>query len=228
MTSIPASVHRATVPAAPKSTSSGCAVMERIRAISASSSTPAILAGLIERPALARTRLFRAGWLSGAGCGAVASDGGCAVGAGDLAGAVGVDGQGPAEFVQDDVVVPPAVAFEVVQAGVAAVCAVDHVVGFAAGGGLVAAAGVLAVLVPQGDQAAQVGRDLVGLADIEGEGGPGEGLAEQVAAQHRRGAAGPGDDLQDLGQDLVLQLGQGVRGRGGLLGMAGRGTGQAG
>src|SRR5580693_2274514 len=102
-----------------------------------------------------------AGWLPGAGWGAVASDGGGAVGAGDLAGAVGVDGQGPAEFVQHHVVVPPAVPFEVVQAGVAAVCAVDHVVGFAPGRGLVAAAGVLACLVPQGDQAPQVGRDLV-------------------------------------------------------------------
>jgi len=40
---------------------------------------------------------------------------------------------------------------------------VDHVVGLAPGGGLVAAAGVLAGLVPQGDQAAQVQRDVVGL-----------------------------------------------------------------
>ncbi|HJY65282.1 MAG TPA: hypothetical protein VJ254_01025 [Streptosporangiaceae bacterium] len=87
-----------------------------------------------------------------------------AVGALDLAGAVGVDGQGPAEFVQDDVVVPPAVIFEVVQAGVAAVGSVLDVVGFAAGGGLVAAAGELARLVPQRDQAAQVQGDVVGLA----------------------------------------------------------------
>jgi hypothetical protein len=43
------------------------------------------------------------------------------VGALDLAGAVGVDGEGPAEFVQDDVVVPPAIVLEVGQAGVAAV-----------------------------------------------------------------------------------------------------------
>src|ERR1700733_536200 len=85
----------------------------------------------------------------GAGWGAVAVDG-LAVGAGDLAGAVGVDGQDPAEFVQDDVVVPPAVALEVGQAGVPAVVAVDHVVGFAAGRGLVAAAGALACLVPAG------------------------------------------------------------------------------
>ena len=45
MTSIPASVHRAIVPAAPKSTSSGCAVMERTLLMSVSSSTPAILTG---------------------------------------------------------------------------------------------------------------------------------------------------------------------------------------
>src|SRR5271170_3572156 len=109
MTSIPASVHRAIVPAAPKSTSSGCAVMVRIRAISASSSTPAILAGPIEHPALVQGPIVRgSGWLPGAGWGAVAADD-RAVGALDLAGAVGVDGQGPAEFVQDDVVVPPAV-----------------------------------------------------------------------------------------------------------------------
>jgi hypothetical protein len=66
-----------------------------------------------------------------------------AVGAGDLAGAVGVDGQGPAEFVQDDVVVPPAIIFEVGEAGVAAVGAVGDVVGFAGRGGLVAAARML-------------------------------------------------------------------------------------
>jgi hypothetical protein len=91
-----------------------------------------------------------------------------AVGAGDLAGAVGIDGEGPAEFVQDDVVVPPAVVLEVGRAGVAAVFAVDHVVGFAAGRGLIAAAGVLAVLVPQRHQAAQMEGNLVGLLIVYG------------------------------------------------------------
>ncbi|HJY57491.1 MAG TPA: hypothetical protein VJ418_14010 [Streptosporangiaceae bacterium] len=98
-----------------------------------------------------------------------------AVGALDLAGAVGVDVQGPAEFVQDDVVVPPVV-LEVVQAGVPAVGAVGDVVGFAGCGGLAAAAGVLARLVPQGDQAAQVEGDVVGLPDVEGREGPARGL----------------------------------------------------
>jgi hypothetical protein len=68
---------------------------------------------------------------------------GLAVGALDLAGAVGVDGQGPAQFMQHDVVVPPAVVLEIGQAGVAAVGAVGDVVGFTAGGGLVAAARML-------------------------------------------------------------------------------------
>src|SRR5579862_4187493 len=153
---------------------------------------------------------------------------GFAVGAGDVAGAVGVDGQLPAEFVQDDVVVPVAVVFEVGQAGGAAVFAVDHVVGFALGGGLITAAGVLAVLVPQGDQAAQVDRDVVGLADVEREGRPGQGLAEQVAAQEGGGAAGAGDDLEDLAEDLLLQVGERVGDGGGERGAAGRGAGQAG
>src|ERR1700719_1132096 len=122
------------------------------------------------------------GWFPGAGGRAVAADG-LPVGALDLAGAVGVGGQGPAEFVKHDVVVPPAVVLEVSEAGVAAVFAVGDVVGFAAGRGLVAAAGELACLVPQRDQPPQVEGYLVGLPDIQREGGAGEGLAEQVAAQ---------------------------------------------
>jgi hypothetical protein len=72
----------------------------------------------------------------------VAADG-LAVGAGDLAGAVGVDVQGPAEFVQDDVMMPPAVIFEVSETGVTAVGDVLDVVGFTGGCGLVTAARML-------------------------------------------------------------------------------------
>jgi hypothetical protein len=75
-----------------------------------------------------------------------------------------MDGQGPAEFVQDHVMVPPTVVLEVSEAGVAAVRPVLDVVGFTAGRGLVAATGVLAVLIPQRDQAPQVEGDVVGLA----------------------------------------------------------------
>src|SRR6202050_5438853 len=51
---MPASVHCATVPAAPKSTSSGCAVMDRIRAMAASAGTSAILTGHLWAAASAR------------------------------------------------------------------------------------------------------------------------------------------------------------------------------
>ena len=85
-------------------------------------------------------------------------------GAGDLAGAVRVHGQRPAQLVQHHVVMPPAVILQIRQAGPAAVGPVHHVVRLAPGGRLVTAAGVLAGLVAQRDQPPQVGRDLVGLA----------------------------------------------------------------
>ena len=137
--------------------------------------------------------------------------------AGDLAGAVRVGGQGPAQLVQQYVVVPPAVVLEVSEAGAPAVGPVDHVVRLASGGGLIAAAGVLAGLVPQRDQAAQVHRDVVGLADVQRKRRAVQALAEQVTAQERGHSARTGDDLQDLAQDLLLQPGQRLGHCGGLL-----------
>ncbi len=58
---------------------------------------------------------------------------------------------------------PVTVKLQVRQAGVPAVLAVHHMMWLAAGGGLGAAAGELAPLVPQGDQPAQVDGDVVGL-----------------------------------------------------------------
>jgi hypothetical protein len=63
--------------------------------------------------------------------------------------------------------VPPAIVFQVGEAGGAAVGPVDDVVRFAPGGGLVAAARMLAALVPQGHQAAEVDRDVVGLVQCQ-------------------------------------------------------------
>jgi hypothetical protein len=107
--------------------------------------------------------------------------------------------------------VPPAKILQISEAGGAAVGAVDHVVRFAPRGGLITAAGMLAALVPQRHQAPQVDGDVVGLADVQRERGSGQGLAEEVAAQEGGQAAGSGDDLDDPGQDLLLQPAQRLR-----------------
>jgi hypothetical protein len=65
----------------------------------------------------------------------------------------------------------------------------------------------------------------LGLADVQRDGRAAEGLAQELAAQEGGGGAGAGDDLQDLGDDLVLQAGQRL---GGQLGLPGRAAGQPG
>src|SRR5579875_3323623 len=135
---------------------------------------------------------------------AVAADD-LAAGAAGLAGPVGMHDQPPAQPVQQDVVVPVTGVFEPGEAGVAAVAAVHHVVRLAAGGGLVAAAGEPAALVAQRHQPPQVHRDLVRLADVQRQRGAIEAFPEQVAAQEGRDPARAGDDLEHLGQDLLLQ-----------------------
>jgi hypothetical protein len=75
-----------------------------------------------------------------------------------------MEDQLPAHLVQDHEVVPMTVVLQAGQTGPAAVRAVHHVVRLASGRGLVAAAGELAMLVPQRDQPAQVEGDVVGLA----------------------------------------------------------------
>ena len=90
--------------------------------------------------------------------------------------------EGPAELMQHDVVVPPAEVLEVREAGAATVDEVLDVVRLAADGGLVTAAGILAGLVPQGDQAAEVDRDVIGPPDVQGEGRPVQALTQKIAA----------------------------------------------
>ena len=104
-------------------------------------------------------------------------------------------------------VVPVAIVLEVGEAGAAAVLPVNHVVRFAAGGGLVTAAGILARLVPQRHQAAQMDGDIVGPPYIQRQRGSVQALTQQVPAQERGDPAGAGDDLEDLAQDLMLQVG---------------------
>jgi hypothetical protein len=68
----------------------------------------------------------------------------------------------------------------------------------------------------------------LGLADVQRDGRAAEGLAQELAAQEGGGGAGAGDDLQDLGDDLMLQPGQRLGGHGGQLGLPGRAAGQPG
>ena len=75
------------------------------------------------------------------------------VGAGDLASAVRMGGQRPAQLVQQDVVVPVTVVLEVGEAGAAAIGPVNYVVRLTAGGGLVAAAGMLPLSTQEAEQA---------------------------------------------------------------------------
>lgn len=64
-----------------------------------------------------------------------------------------MDGQGPAQLMQDHVMVPPTVIFEILEAGVAAVGSVLDVVGLTAGRGLVAAARMLPQSTQETEQA---------------------------------------------------------------------------
>ena len=72
-----------------------------------------------------------------------------AVRAADLAGAVGMNGQFPAEPVQYDMVMPGAVTLEIGEAGGATVSSMPHVVGLAGCPGLIAAAKSLAARWPR-------------------------------------------------------------------------------
>jgi hypothetical protein len=93
-------------------------------------------------------RLGASAWwaLSGVGGRAVAVQDFGAVGAAGGGGAVGVEGDGLAQLV-DGYMVVEAVESAAVDAGLAAVGQVGHMVHFAGGGGLVATAGPPAVLV---------------------------------------------------------------------------------
>ena len=61
--------------------------------------------------------------------------------------------------------------------------------------------------------------DVVGLPDIQRQRRPGQRLAQQVPAQERGHPTGPGDRLQHLAQDLLLQPSEEFGGRGSLGGL---------
>ena len=120
-------------------------------------------------------------------------------------GTVGVGGDLPAEAVDVDVVVCPAEQAQIAEASRAALAAGVQVVWFALAGGAVAAAGPLALAVAEDDGAAQVVRDMVGIAEVEGEGRAAERAAELLGAQEPGEAVGAGQRLDGHGQQGALQ-----------------------
>src|SRR5450755_4257221 len=89
--------------------------------------------------------------------------------------------------------------------GDAAAALVPQVVDLAGRGGLVAAAGPLAELVPKLDRVADRGRDVVAVPDIQGQTRAGQAGAELLAAQEAGQPAGTGDQGDSLADDGAFE-----------------------
>src|SRR6202041_4147698 len=140
-----------------------------------------------------RARAVRCrGVLPGAGGGAVAVQDFAAVGVPGGGGAVGVQDQGPAPPVDHDLVVEKTQQDALPGAGVAAVGFVLDVVHLARGGGLGAAAGPAAVLVPEHHRVADPGRDRAGVPDVQRQAPAGQPRAQLAGAQEAGQPAGTG------------------------------------
>ena len=100
----------------------------------------------------------------------------------------------------------------VFSAGLAAVGLVPDVVHLARRGGLVAAASPPAVLVAQGDGVADPGRDGLGVADVQRQARAAQPGAELPAAQERRQPARPGQQVDGLADNGLLEGLPGPRG----------------
>ena len=98
-----------------------------------------------------------------------------------------------------------------VHAGGAAVGQVGHMMHLTRRGGLVAAAGPPAVLVAQDDRAADRGRDLGAVPDVQGQRRPGQPGAEQPGPQERGQPARAGHQVHGLADDRVPEYLQGLR-----------------
>jgi hypothetical protein len=99
--------------------------------------------------------------------------------------------------------------------GDAAAALVPQVVDLAGRGGLVAAAGPLAELVPQLDRVADRGRDVVAVPDIQGQARAGQAGAELLAAQEAGQPAGARDQGDGLADDEPFEGLAAEPGRGG-------------
>ena len=135
-------------------------------------------------------------------------------------GAVGVEHDGPAHLVNRHLMVERAEQDAVLDAGLAAVRLVGDMVHLAGRGGLVAAAGPPAMLVPQDDRAADRGRDVLADPDVQRQARPAEPGTQLPAPQEARQAARTRDQVDRFADDGLLE---GLPGAGGVL--AGRGVG---
>ncbi len=161
-------------------------------------------------------RLCRCGWC-------VAVQDVASVGAVCFGGAVGVQDDLPAPPVDADVVVELAHENTIADTGVAAVFLMVDVVDVAPGGGP-PAAGPGAPLVAQQDRAADVGGDVLGVADVQGEAGGVVGGGQQAGAQHGGEPARAGHEVDGEPGDGVPQCGVRLRGQPGTA-AAGAGAG---
>src|SRR5579864_2640414 len=177
------------------------------------------------------------GMLPGPGGGSVAAEDFGAVGAAGGGSAVRVQGDGPAPLVNRNVVVEKTEQRAIPHRGGAAVGLVGQVVHLTRGGGLVAAAGPAAVLVPQDDRAADRGRDVRAAAHVQRQRRAGQPGAELVLAEEGGQTAGAGDQVHGPADDRVLEHLPGlparlrarvIADRGLILGGRGRGSGLAG
>src|SRR6185437_3826488 len=137
---------------------------------------------------------------------------------------VGIDDQGPAESVDHYLVVVGVQEHAADQAGLTAVGFVRGVMDLAGAGGLVAAAGPLAVPAAEPGGMADPRRDGPGVPDVQGQAGAAEAAAELAAAQEAGQAAEAGQQFGGLADDGLLQgLPRPVGGDGGqhLAGSAG-------
>src|ERR1700684_1802629 len=117
------------------------------------------------------------------------------VGAVGGGGAVGMENDGPAPLVDHDVVVIPAEKPAVVEAGLAAVGLGSGVVDLACRGGLVAAVGEPAVLVPRGHRGADRGGDVPADPDVQRQAGGAEASPELLGGAGRGPRPGGGPQL---------------------------------
>ncbi len=116
-------------------------------------------------------------------------------------GAVRVQDQRPAPPVDDDVMVEPAQEHAILDAGFPAASPVLDVVDFTCGGGLPAATGPLAVLVPEPHRVPDPGRDVLTEPDVQRQARPTE--PGPSWRRRRNDASPPGPDSRSMALPMI-------------------------